>query len=147
MATARFTVPVKPLIAATVTVVLSVEPGVMGTVFGARLMLKSGVFAGGTTLTVILRVCVMAPLVPVITSGYRPTVAPAGTLMVNVAVVGVAMLGVIVAEGVMLAVAPFIALSPETLRVTADWKLPRGSILAVIVLEPPLGMSTFCGLA
>ena len=147
MVTARFTVPENPLIAATVTVVLPVELGLMGTVFGARLMAKSGVSAGGTTLTVIFRVCVMAPLVPVITSGYLPTLAPAGTLMVRVAVVGVAMLGVIVDDGEMLAVAPSIALSPETLRVTADWKLPSGSILVVIVLEPSLGISTFCGLA
>ena len=126
MATARSTLPVKPLIAVTVTVVLPVAPELIGIVFGARLIEKSGVFAGGTTLTVIFRVCVMAPLVPVITSGYLPTVAPAGMLMVRVAVVGVAMLGVIVDDGDMLAVAPVMVLRPETLRVTADWKLPSG---------------------
>ena len=93
MATARFSAPLKPLMAATVTVVLPVVFGLMGTVFGARLMAKSGVSVGGTTLTVIFRVWVMAPLVPVMVSGYLPAVAPAGTLMVRVAVVGVAMLG------------------------------------------------------
>ena len=133
--------------AATVTVVLPVELGPMGKVLGARLIAKSGVSAGGTTLTVIFRVWVRAPLVPVISIGYLPTVAPAGTLMVSVAVVGVAILGVTVADGEMLAVAPVMALSPETLRVTADWKLPSGSILVVIVVESPLGISTFCGLA
>ena len=145
--TARFTVPEKPLIALTLTVVLALELGAMGIVFGAKLMAKSGVSAGGTTFTVIFRVWVMAPLVPVITSGYLPTAAPAGTLMFSVAVVGVAILGVIVAEGVILAVAPDIAFNPETLRITADWKLPSGSILVVIEVEPPLGMATFCGLA
>jgi len=145
--TARFTLLAKPLMEVMVTVVLPVELGLMGTVFGARLMAKSGVLAGGTTVTVILRVWVMAPLVPDIVSRYLPSLAPAGTVMAKVAVVGVAMLGMTVDDGVMLAVAPAIALSPETLRVTADWKLPRGSILVVIVPEPPLGMSTFCGLA
>ena len=147
METARFTVPENPFTLATVTVVLPDEPGLMGTVFGARLMAKSGVSAGGTTITVTFRVWVMAPLVPVITNGYLPTVASAGTLMVSVAVVGVAMLGVTVADGEMLAVAPVMALSPETLRITGDWKLPSGSILALIVPERPLGISTFCGVA
>ena len=136
MATVRSTVPVKPLMAATVTVVLPLELGLMGRVFGARLIAKSGVSAGGTTFMVILRVWVIAPLVPVIVSGYLPTLAPSGTLIVKVAVVGVAMLGVTVADGEMLAVAPDIALSPETLRTTGDWKLPSGSILVVIVVAP-----------
>ena len=96
MVTARFTLLLKPLMAATVTVVFPVEFGLIGIVLGARLM---------------------------------------------------AMLGVTVDDGEMLAVAPLIAVSPETLRVTADWKLPSGSILAVIVLEPPLGIAIFCGLA
>lgn len=146
MATDKSTVPANPLIADTLTVVLLVAPGLTGIVFGARLMPKSGVSAGGTTLRVIVRVWVMAPLVPVITSVYLPTVAPAGILKVSVAVVGVAILGVIVAEGEILAVAPLMELSPETLRVMADWKLPSGSIFMVTVPEPPLGMSTFIGL-
>ena len=56
MVTARSTVPVKPLIAATVMVVLPLEFGLIGIVFGARLIEKSGVSNGGTTLTVMLRV-------------------------------------------------------------------------------------------
>jgi hypothetical protein len=69
--------------------------------------------------------------------------------MVSVAIVGVTILGVIVADGVKVAVAPFkvVALSPETLRVTVDWKLPSGSILAVTLPELPLGISTFMGVA
>ena len=144
--TARSTLPVKPLMAVTVTVVLLLEFGLMGIVFGARLMAKSGVSAGGTTITVTFRSCVMAPLTADITSGYLPSLAPDGTLMVSVAVVGVAMLGVIVTAGENEDVAPEIASSPDTLKVTSDWKLTSGSILAVIVLEPPLGISTFCGL-
>jgi len=147
MVTARPTVPVKLLIAVTVTVVLLLEFGLMGSVLGARLMAKSGVSAGGTTLMVMFRGCVIAPLTADITSGYLPSLAPDGTLMVSVAVVGVAMLGVSAAAGENEDVAPEIASRPDTLRVTSDWKLTSGSILAVIVLEPPLGISTFCGLA
>ena len=145
MATARLTVPVKPLRAVTVIVVLPLEFRLTGIVFGARLMAKSGVVAGGTMFSVMVLVWLIAPLVPVITSGYLPSVAPAGTLMVSVAVVGVAMLGVTVADGVKLAVAPLMPLSPETLRVMADWKVPSGSILAVTLPELPLGISTFIG--
>ena len=75
IATARLTSLLKPLMAATVTVVLPEVFGLRGIVFGARPMAKSGVSAGGTTLTVTLRVWVMAPLVPVITRGYLPSVA------------------------------------------------------------------------
>jgi len=56
MVTARFTVPAKSLMALTVTVVLPLELGLTGTVFGARLIRKSGVSAGGTTLSVTVLV-------------------------------------------------------------------------------------------
>src|SRR3972149_10984000 len=99
MATARLTVPLKPLTAVIVVVVLPLELALTGIVFGVRLMAKSGVLTGGTTLRVIVRVWVMPPLVAVMTSGYLPAVAPAGMLMVSVAVVGVAMLGGTGADG------------------------------------------------
>src|SRR4030067_715404 len=102
MASDKATVPAKPLIEVTVTVVLALTPGRSGTVFGARLIAKAGVVTGGTTFSVIVRVCIILPLAAVTTRGYLPSVAPPGTLIVIVAVVGVPTLGVIVAAGVML---------------------------------------------
>ena len=44
------------MIALTVTVVLLLEFGATGIVFGARLIPKSGVLDGGTTFSVMVRV-------------------------------------------------------------------------------------------
>jgi hypothetical protein len=54
MATVRFTVPANPLIAVTVTVVLTLELGLTGIEFGARLIAKSDVVV--ITLSVMVLV-------------------------------------------------------------------------------------------
>ena len=119
--TLRFTVPVKPLSAPTVTVYVPFAPRVIESVEGEAEMLKS---AGAVTTSVTVVECVSVDPVPVMVTTYVPAAVAAVvvTVMVELPVPATD-------PGEKLADAP--EGSPLALNVTVSVKPPLGVMVAV----------------
>lgn len=116
--------PVKPNSEATLIEAVGFEPGVMVTAAGgAAVMEKSG---RPTTVRLMGKLCVRAPLVPVMFTVAAPTVAVAEAVNVRVLIAAP-----VTEAGLNEAVTP--AGNPLTVRATAPAKLFTGRIVTLVV--------------